>query len=78
MVIKKKNYNEQLVKAMQLHELAQEAAFDDDEVYEPLKANADKAADALSDLMTAGGGRRRSKSSRRRHRRSRRASRRAH
>jgi hypothetical protein len=77
-VIKKKNYNEQLVKAMQLHELAQEAAFDDDEVYEPLKANADKAADALSDLMTAGGGRRRSKSSRRRHRRSRRASRRAH
>ena len=79
-VQKKTDYNKRLGEAMRLHELAQAAAFDDDDVYEPLKADADRAANALSDLMTSGGGRRRSscKSSRRRHRRSRRASRRAH
>lgn len=77
----KKTYNERLVEAMRLHKLAQEAAFEDDEVYEPLKTDADRAANALSDLMPSGGGRRRysgKSSRRRRHRRSRRASRRAH
>jgi hypothetical protein len=79
-VQKKTDYNKRLGEAMRLHELAQASAFDEEDVYEPLKANANSAADALSVLMTSGGGRRRSscKSSRRRHRRSRRASRRAH
>ena len=78
---KKTEYTKRLGEAMHLHELAQNAAFGEDEVYEPLKANADRAANDLSSLMTSGGRRRRRSSckpSRRRHRRSRRASRRAH
>ena len=63
---KKTEYNKHLDEAMRLHELAQEAAFDEDEVYEPLKAKADNAANDLKALMTSGGGRRRRRASRRR------------